>query len=129
MESLLLYLPKKSSGSFTKLKGNPIDLSSSLSKRETRLRILYCMICKREDHRTTDNEMYTAFLKRSENYKAQPYQYASPSKQILKAKAKAFPPCIHNGFNDYKHGDCKNYPECGISGSYDHFTSGQWDYL
>ncbi|GJZ05124.1 retrovirus-related pol polyprotein from transposon TNT 1-94 [Tanacetum coccineum] len=57
------------------------------------LRILYCMICKREDHKTSDHEMYTASLKRSKNYKAQPYQYASSSKQILKAKAKPFPPC------------------------------------
>ncbi|GKE13745.1 hypothetical protein Tco_1421322 [Tanacetum coccineum] len=32
------------------------------------------MICKGEDHRTSDHEMYTASLKRSENYKAQPYQ-------------------------------------------------------
>nr|GEX04317.1 retrovirus-related Pol polyprotein from transposon TNT 1-94 [Tanacetum cinerariifolium] len=36
--------------------------------------ILYCMICKREDHKTSDHEMYTASLKRSENYKAQSYQ-------------------------------------------------------
>ncbi|GJW91644.1 hypothetical protein Tco_0169197 [Tanacetum coccineum] len=28
-------------------------------------RILYCMICKREDHRTSDHEMYTASLKRN----------------------------------------------------------------
>ncbi|GKB86703.1 retrovirus-related pol polyprotein from transposon TNT 1-94, partial [Tanacetum coccineum] len=49
-------------------------------------RILYCMICKREDHRTSDHEMYIASLKRSENYKAQPYQYASSSKQILRAR-------------------------------------------
>ncbi|GJU33671.1 hypothetical protein Tco_1182025 [Tanacetum coccineum] len=65
-------------------------------------RILYCMICKKEDHRTTNHEMYTASLKRSENYKAQPYQYASPSKQQLKAKAKPFPPCTHCGFNDHR---------------------------
>ncbi|GJY39924.1 hypothetical protein Tco_0426288 [Tanacetum coccineum] len=87
-------------------------------------RILYCMICKREDHRTSDHEMYIASLKRSENYKAQPYQYASPSKQILKAKAKPFPPCTHCGFNDHRPDDCRNYPECEICGSYDHFTSG-----
>ncbi|GJS93448.1 retrovirus-related pol polyprotein from transposon TNT 1-94 [Tanacetum coccineum] len=68
--------------------------------------------------------MYTASLKRSENYKAQPYQYASSSKQILRAKAKPFPPCIHCGFNDHIPDDCRNYPECGIYGSYDHFTSG-----
>ncbi|GJR39791.1 hypothetical protein Tco_1215475 [Tanacetum coccineum] len=86
-------------------------------------RFLYCMICKREDHRTSDHEMYTDSLKRSKNYKAQPYQYASPSKQILKAKAKPFPPCIHCGFNDHRPGDCRNYPECGICRSYDHFTS------
>nr|GEW89185.1 putative reverse transcriptase domain-containing protein [Tanacetum cinerariifolium] len=54
--------------------------------------ILYCMICKREDYRTSVHEMYTASLKRIENYKTQPYQYASPSKEILKAKAKPFPP-------------------------------------
>ncbi|GJV96635.1 retrovirus-related pol polyprotein from transposon TNT 1-94 [Tanacetum coccineum] len=49
-------------------------------------RILYCMICKREDHRTSDHEMYIASLKRSENYKAQPYQYASSSNQLCDAK-------------------------------------------
>ncbi|GJY19881.1 retrovirus-related pol polyprotein from transposon TNT 1-94 [Tanacetum coccineum] len=87
-------------------------------------RILYCMICKREDHRTSDHEMYIASLKRSENYKAQPYQYASSSKQILKAKAKPFPPCTHCGFNDHIPDDCRNYPECEICGSYDHSTSG-----
>ncbi|GKE62612.1 hypothetical protein Tco_1512979, partial [Tanacetum coccineum] len=86
--------------------------------------ILYCMICKREDHRTLDHEMYTASLKKSENYKAQPYQYAYPSKQILKAKPKPFPPCIHCGFNDHRPDDCRNYPKCGICGSYDHFTLG-----
>ncbi|GJV58771.1 retrovirus-related pol polyprotein from transposon TNT 1-94 [Tanacetum coccineum] len=87
-------------------------------------KILYCMICKREDHRTSDHEMYTASLKKSKNYKAQPYQYASSSKQILKAKANPFPPCTHCGFNDHRHDDCRNYPEFEISRSYDHFTLG-----
>ncbi|GKC25976.1 retrovirus-related pol polyprotein from transposon TNT 1-94 [Tanacetum coccineum] len=87
-------------------------------------KILYCMICKREDHRTLNHEMYIASLKTSEKYKAQPYQYASSSKQILKAKAKPFPPCTHYGFNDHIHDDCRNYPERGICGSYDHSTSG-----
>ncbi|GKB22830.1 retrovirus-related pol polyprotein from transposon TNT 1-94, partial [Tanacetum coccineum] len=70
-----------------------------------------CMKCKKEDHRTSDHEMYTASLKRSENYKAQPYQYASPSKQILKEKEKPFSPCTHCGFNDHIPDDCRNYPE------------------
>ncbi|GJR08320.1 retrovirus-related pol polyprotein from transposon TNT 1-94 [Tanacetum coccineum] len=87
-------------------------------------RILYNMICKREEYRTSDHELYTASLKRSENYKAQSYQYASPSKKILKAKAKPFPPCAHCGFNDHRPDDCRSYPECEICGSYDHFTSG-----
>ncbi|GJY26303.1 retrovirus-related pol polyprotein from transposon TNT 1-94 [Tanacetum coccineum] len=73
--------------------------------------ILYCMICKREDHKTSDHKMYTASLKRSENYKAQPYQYASPSKKILKAKAKTFPPCTHYGFNDHRPDNYRNYPD------------------
>nr|GEV31464.1 retrovirus-related Pol polyprotein from transposon TNT 1-94 [Tanacetum cinerariifolium] len=68
--------------------------------------------------------MCTASLKRSENYKAWPYQYASPSKLILKAKAKPFPPCTHCGFNDYRLDDYRNYHECDICGSYDHFTLG-----
>nr|GFA23280.1 hypothetical protein [Tanacetum cinerariifolium] len=86
--------------------------------------ILYCMICKRDNHRTSDHKMYTTSLKRSKNYKAQPYQYASSSKQILKEKKKPFPPCTHCGFNDDRLGDYKNYTECRICGSYDHFTSG-----
>ncbi|GKA40455.1 retrovirus-related pol polyprotein from transposon TNT 1-94, partial [Tanacetum coccineum] len=49
---------------------------------------------------------------------------ASPSKQILKAKAKPFPPCTHCGFNVHRLNDCQNYPECEICGSYDHFTLG-----
>nr|GEU73724.1 hypothetical protein [Tanacetum cinerariifolium] len=87
-------------------------------------RILYYMICKKKDHRTSDHEMYIASFKRSERYKAQPYQYASTSKQILKVKAKPFLPCTHYSFNDHRPDDCRNYPECEICGSYDHSTSG-----
>nr|GEW79829.1 hypothetical protein [Tanacetum cinerariifolium] len=86
--------------------------------------ILHCMICKREDHRTSDHKMYTASLKISENYKAQPYQYAFSFKQILKEKAKPFPPCTHCDLNDHRPDDCRNYPKCEIYRSYDHFTSG-----
>nr|GEY96856.1 hypothetical protein [Tanacetum cinerariifolium] len=86
--------------------------------------ILYCIICEREDHRTLAHEMYTGSLKRSENYKAQPYQYASPSKQILKAKEKPFLSFTHYGFNDHIPDDYRNYPECEIYESYDHSTSG-----
>ncbi|GKA69540.1 hypothetical protein Tco_0775604 [Tanacetum coccineum] len=83
----------------------------------------------KEDHRTSDHDMYTASLKRSENYKAQPYQYASPSKQILKAKAKPFPLCTHCGFNDHRPDDYRNYPECGICGKTHqgaYLVPGQW---
>nr|GEZ37582.1 hypothetical protein [Tanacetum cinerariifolium] len=79
---------------------------------------------RKEDHRTSNHEMYVASFKRSESYKAQPYQYASTFKQILKAKAKPFPPFTHYGFNDHRPDDYRNYPEYGIYGSYDHSTSG-----
>ncbi|GJZ06429.1 hypothetical protein Tco_0540222 [Tanacetum coccineum] len=82
-----------------------------------------CSDIKKDDHRTSDHEMYNASLKRSKNYKARPYQYASPSKQILKAKAKPFPPCTHYGFNDHIPDDYRYYHECDICRSYDHFTS------
>nr|GEV25778.1 hypothetical protein [Tanacetum cinerariifolium] len=86
--------------------------------------ILYYMKCKKEDHRTLDHDMYITSLKGSQNYKAQPYQYASPSKQILKSKAKSYPLCTYYGFNDHHHDDYRNYPECEICESYNHFTSG-----
>ncbi|GJS38345.1 retrovirus-related pol polyprotein from transposon TNT 1-94 [Tanacetum coccineum] len=81
------------------------------------------MKCKKEDHKTSNHDMYIALLKSSQNYKAQPYQYASLSKQILKSKAKPYPPCTYCGFNDHHPDDCRNYPECEICGIYDHFTS------
>ncbi|GJU79675.1 retrovirus-related pol polyprotein from transposon TNT 1-94, partial [Tanacetum coccineum] len=87
------------------------------------LKILQGASPSSEDRRTSDHEIYTASLKRSENHKAQTYQYASPSKQILKTKVKPFPPCTHCGFNDHRHDDCRNYPECEIYRSYDHFSS------
>ncbi|GJU43767.1 hypothetical protein Tco_1201033 [Tanacetum coccineum] len=87
-------------------------------------RILYSMKCKKEDHRTSNHEIYIASLKNSQNYKAQLYHYASHSKQILKSKAKPYPPCTHCGFNDHCPDDCRNYPECEICESYDHFTLG-----
>ncbi|GKB26662.1 hypothetical protein Tco_0866063 [Tanacetum coccineum] len=75
---------------------------------------------QKRDHRTLDHEMSIALLKKSENYKAQPYQYASSSKKILKAKAKPFSPCTHYGFNDHRPDDCRN-TRCEITiGSYDH---------
>ncbi|GKC17387.1 hypothetical protein Tco_1014169 [Tanacetum coccineum] len=42
---------------------------------------------------------------------------------ILEPKAKPFLPCTHCGFDDHCPDDCKNYPECEICGSYNHFTS------
>ncbi|GJR49696.1 hypothetical protein Tco_1400217 [Tanacetum coccineum] len=84
--------------------------------------ILYCIKYKKEDHMTSYHDMYTTSLKSSQNYKAQPYQYDSPSKQ--KSKAKPYLPCTHCGFNDHRPDDCRNYPECEICRSYDHFTSG-----
>ncbi|GJX49069.1 retrovirus-related pol polyprotein from transposon TNT 1-94 [Tanacetum coccineum] len=120
------------SGSSKSLRPKPIykpQLKSELwyyTKNSTDdcYRILYSMICKKEDHRTSDHEMYISSLKRTENYKAQPYPYASPSKQILKAKAKPLPPCTHYSFNNHIPDDCRNYLECEICGCYDHFTSG-----
>nr|GEU51774.1 retrovirus-related Pol polyprotein from transposon TNT 1-94 [Tanacetum cinerariifolium] len=104
-----------------------MDFVTSSQGREVvmiQFRFLYCMICKREDHRISDHKMYIASFKRSESYKAQPYQYASTSKQALKAKAKPFLPCIHYGFNDHRPDDCRNYHECQIYRCYDHSTSG-----
>ncbi|GJX67202.1 hypothetical protein Tco_0302929 [Tanacetum coccineum] len=66
---------------------------------------------EREDHMTLDHDMSIASLKSSRKYKVQPYQYASPAKQILKSKPKPFPPCTHCGFNDHHPDDYRNYSE------------------
>ncbi|GJZ84395.1 retrovirus-related pol polyprotein from transposon TNT 1-94 [Tanacetum coccineum] len=100
-----------------------MSVFNSLRELLQALRILYCMKCKREDYRTSDHKVYIVSLRSSRNYKEQPYQYASPSKQILKSKAKPYPPCTNCGFNDHLTDDCRNYPEYEIYGSYDHFTS------
>ncbi|GJW16877.1 hypothetical protein Tco_0024313 [Tanacetum coccineum] len=84
-----------------------IQEPKSVSLQPESSKIRYCMKCKKEDHRTSDQDMYIPSLKSSQNYKAQPYQYASPSKQILKPKAKPYPPCTHCGFNDHRPDDCK----------------------
>ncbi|GJZ61650.1 retrovirus-related pol polyprotein from transposon TNT 1-94 [Tanacetum coccineum] len=44
-----------------------LQLGSSLSLLVQEPLILYCMICKREDLKTSDHEMYTASLKRRHN--------------------------------------------------------------
>ncbi|GKE77442.1 hypothetical protein Tco_1543562, partial [Tanacetum coccineum] len=95
-----------------------------LTKLPESSKILYYMKCKKEDHVTSYHDMRNPSLRSSQNYKAHPYQYASPSKQILKSKAKPFPSCTHCSFNDHHSDDCKNYPECEICRSYDHFTLG-----
>nr|GEX22720.1 retrovirus-related Pol polyprotein from transposon TNT 1-94 [Tanacetum cinerariifolium] len=43
--------------------------------------------------------------------------------EILKSKAKPYPPCTYCGFNDHCPYDCRIYLEYEIFGSYDHFTS------
>ncbi|GKC15842.1 hypothetical protein Tco_1012624 [Tanacetum coccineum] len=68
--------------------------------------------------------MYMTSLRRFENYKAQPYQYAYLSEQILKTKLKPFLTYTHCGGTDHRPDDCRNYPECEIFGSYDHSSSG-----
>ncbi|GJY12432.1 retrovirus-related pol polyprotein from transposon TNT 1-94 [Tanacetum coccineum] len=52
-------------------------------------------------------------------------QGASPSSEILRAKAKPFLPCTHGSFNDHIPDDCRNYLECEIYRSYVHSTSGK----
>nr|GEW36762.1 retrovirus-related Pol polyprotein from transposon TNT 1-94 [Tanacetum cinerariifolium] len=44
--------------------------------------------------------------------------------KILKSKAKPYLPCTHCGFNNHRPDDCRNYHECEICRSYNHFTSG-----
>ena len=85
-------------------------------------RVLFCMICKQEDHRTCDHIPHTASLKARGLYKTQGYQYATPSKQRLKAKP--FSPCPHCGFNDHLPDDCMMKDCCDICGDPSHETRG-----
>ncbi|GJX09456.1 hypothetical protein Tco_0199315 [Tanacetum coccineum] len=87
-------------------------------------RILYSMIRKYEDQRTSDHASFVESQKHKVNYKVKPYQYASSSKQVSKPKVKPFLPCTHSRFNDHRPDNYINYPECEIYGSYEHATSG-----
>ncbi|PWA72457.1 Integrase, catalytic region, Zinc finger, CCHC-type, Peptidase aspartic, catalytic [Artemisia annua] len=87
-------------------------------------KILFCMVCKQEDHRTSDHLSYTTSLKAQANYKAQTHKYASAFKQTLKQKAKPFKPCTHCGFSDHHPIECLIYPFCDICGDPSHDASG-----
>ncbi|GJR27211.1 hypothetical protein Tco_1103443 [Tanacetum coccineum] len=65
-----------------------IQVPNFVSLQPESSKILYYMKCKKEDHMTSKHEIYIASLKSSQNYKAKPYQYESPSKQILKSKVR-----------------------------------------
>lgn len=85
-------------------------------------RILFCMICKQEDNRTSDHNSHTASLKAQGLYKTQGYQYASSSKQ--RQKAKPFLPCPHCGFKDHLPNDCMMKNCCNICGDPKHDDRG-----
>ncbi|PWA80314.1 hypothetical protein CTI12_AA197830 [Artemisia annua] len=87
-------------------------------------RILFCMICKQEDHRTSDHTSFVTSLKNQANYKALAHTYASTSKQTLKSKVVPLKPCTHCGFNDHHPVDCLMYPCCDICGDPSHNASG-----
>ncbi|GJT65631.1 retrovirus-related pol polyprotein from transposon TNT 1-94 [Tanacetum coccineum] len=71
----------------------------------------------------SSNSVSSSKISREAKPKAKPYQYASPLKQILKAKAKPFPPCTYCNFNDHRPNDCQNYHKGAICESYYHSTS------
>ncbi|GJX88602.1 retrovirus-related pol polyprotein from transposon TNT 1-94 [Tanacetum coccineum] len=68
---------------------------------------------KNTEQKSKINEL-TKLVQMLIDEKAQPYQYASPSKEILNAKSKPFPSCPHCGFNDHRPDDYRNYPEGGV---------------
>ena len=91
-------------------------------------RILFCMICKQEDHRTSDHKAYLA--SQNSNFKPPANKKASSSKQAPRPKAMPFQPCPHCGFNDhhpddYHPDDCMMYPCCDICGDPTHDVSGR----
>jgi hypothetical protein len=93
--------PASSSSTKSKATSNP-KLRCELCNYTTDdcYRILFCMICKKEDHRTSDHLSYTVSSGVVSYYNAQSLDYASGSKQI-RQKENPFSPCIHCGFNDY----------------------------
>ena len=87
------------------------------------------MICKQEDHRTSDHISYVTSPNAQANYKAQSHKYASASKQTPKPRSKPLKPCTHCGFNDHHPVDCLMYPCCDICGDPSHDTSGHDDVI
>lgn len=85
-------------------------------------KILFCMICMQEDHRTSDHKSHLASLNAHMHYKTQNHPYPSPSKQ--RSKAKPFLPCPYHGFNVHLPDDCMMSPCCNICGDPSHDDSG-----
>ena len=80
-------------------------------------RILFCLICKREDHRTSEHEKYIQSPNRLEYYNAQPHQYPSHSQQAkFTPRSKVYPPCTHCGYTDHEAKDCYYNPKCNTCG-------------
>ena len=82
------------------------------------------MICKKEDHRTSDHKQCSVMSNFS-GLKAQCLNYPSDSKQKQKQKAKPFPPCPLCGFNDHHPEDCQIDKHCESSGSSTQKSSGK----
>ena len=83
-------------------------------------RILFCMICKMEDHRTSDHLSYTVSCGNKFKHKAHASKHASGSKS---SKAKPLPPCTYCGFNDHRSNDCLLNTCCDICGDPNHETA------
>ncbi|GJV20338.1 putative reverse transcriptase domain-containing protein [Tanacetum coccineum] len=132
MEVFIGGLPKSIEGNVTASKPQTLEEAITITQRlmEQLGSILARILSKAL--RTSDHDIYIASLKSSQNYKAQPYRYASPSKQMLKPKAKPFLPSTHYGFNKHHHDDCQNYTELGVSctacGSNVHSTTNHNDF-
>nr|GEV21273.1 retrovirus-related Pol polyprotein from transposon TNT 1-94 [Tanacetum cinerariifolium] len=95
----------------TALADDELVIGKDHARNDDCYRILYCMKCKREDHRTFDHNAYVASLKNGKNYKAQPYQGGALvesfqfSESSVGVSCNTFRSIVHSttDHNDFKH--------------------------
>ncbi|GJU10086.1 hypothetical protein Tco_1132482 [Tanacetum coccineum] len=83
-------------------------------------KVIFCLKCKRTDHRTCDHVEYMSTINMSQHLKS--LRKSTTKLKVPRPSKRFFPPCTHCGHIDHLSYDWLYYSICEICGSYDHDT-------
>ena len=85
---------------------------------ENCLKVIFCMKCKKSDHRTCEHTEYITSRPYPGGFRTSGESSSSQRPRMV------FPQCVHCGRNNHHAGDCAYAPYCNICGSTDHDSDG-----